>query len=246
MSSVTHELRTPLTAIRAFAELMADDPAMEVAQRQRFLGLVVAETERLTRLVNQVLDMAKIEAGHAEWRSAAVDLRALVLQAVQTTAEVFRERGARVELEMPEHVPLLQADPDRLLQVLLNLLSNAAKFVPVGEGCVWIRLRADAERASIEVEDNGPGVPPAQQRLVFEKFRQGGDAVSRPQGTGLGLPISRRIVEHFGGRLWLRSEPGGGACFGFDLPWRQPKLGSAIAGSGPEAPRARAAAVLPP
>ena len=246
MSSVTHELRTPLTSIRAFAELLADDPAMEVAQRQRFLGLVVAETERLTRLVNQVLDMAKIEAGHAEWRSVAVDLRALVLQAVQTTAEVFRERGARVELEMPEHVAFLQADPDRLLQVLLNLLSNAAKFVPVGEGRVWIRLRADAERASIEVEDNGPGVPTAQQRLVFEKFRQGGDAVSRPQGTGLGLPISRRIVEHFGGRLWLRSQPGEGACFGFDLPWRQPERGSAIAQSSAEAPRADAAAVLPP
>jgi signal transduction histidine kinase len=98
MSSVTHELRTPLTSIRAFAELMVDDPAMDAAQRQRFLGLVVAETERLSRLVNQVLDMAKIEAGHAEWRSAAVDLRALVLQAVQTTAEVFRERGAAVEV----------------------------------------------------------------------------------------------------------------------------------------------------
>ncbi|MEO8312772.1 MAG: sensor histidine kinase [Caldimonas sp.] len=220
MSSVTHELRTPLTSIRAFAELMVDDPSMDSAQRQRFLGLVVAETERLTRLVNQVLDMAKIEAGHAEWRAAEVDLRALLTQAVQTTAEVFRERGSSVELDMPEHMPPLHADPDRLLQVMLNLLSNAAKFVPAGQGRVRIRLRADAERASIEVEDNGPGVPEQQQQLVFEKFRQGGDGGNRPQGTGLGLPISRRIVEHFGGRMWLRSEPGRGACFGFDLPWR--------------------------
>ena len=243
MSSVTHELRTPLTAIRAFAELMVDDPAMNAAQRQRFLGLVVAETERLTRLVNQVLDMAKIEAGHAEWRSAEVDLRALVMQAVQTTAEVFRERGASVEVEMPEHVPPLQADPDRLLQVLLNLLSNAAKFVPAEQGRVRIRLRADADRASVEVEDNGPGVPAEQQQLVFEKFRQGGDATNRPQGTGLGLPISRRIVEHFGGRMWLRSEPGRGACFGFDLPWRH---GQAAAADGrSESPGARVAAVAP-
>ena len=246
MSSVTHELRTPLTAIRAFAELMADDPAMEVAQRQRFLGLVVAETERLTRLVNQVLDMAKIEAGHAEWRSAAVDLRALVLQAVQTTAEVFRERGARVELEMPEQVPMLQADPDRLLQVLLNLLSNAAKFAPATHGRVSIRLRADAERASVEVEDNGPGVPADQQQLVFEKFRQGGDATSRPQGTGLGLTISRRIIEHFGGRMWLRSEPGRGACFGFDLPWRQDAADSGNADRRTATPGERIAAVTPP
>jgi len=116
-------------------------------------------------------------------------------------------------------VPPLRADPDRLLQVLLNLLSNAAKFVPAGHGRVHIRLRADADRASIEVEDNGPGVPAEQQQLVFEKFRQGGDAYNRPQGTGLGLPISRRIVEHFGGRMWLRSEPGRGACVGFELPW---------------------------
>jgi Na+/proline symporter/signal transduction histidine kinase len=247
MSSVTHELRTPLTSIRAFAELMVDDPAMDAAQRQRFLGLVVAETERLTRLVNEVLDMAKIEAGHAEWRSAAVDLRALVMQAVQTTAEVFRERRAAVEVEMPEHVPALEAaDPDRLLQVLLNLLSNAAKFVPVEHGRVHIRLRADAEQASVEVEDNGPGVPADEQQLVFEKFRQGGDATNRPQGTGLGLPISRRIVEHFGGRMWLRAEPGQGACFGFDLPWRHDPAGAADADGRSASADARVATVTPP
>jgi len=243
MSSVTHELRTPLTSIRAFAELMVDDPAMDAAQRQRFLALVVAETERLTRLVTQVLDMAKIEAGHGEWRSAVVDLRALVTQAVQTTAEVFRERGAAVVVEMPEHVPPLQADPDRLLQVLLNMLSNAAKFVPAGRGQVRIRLHADAERARIEVEDNGPGIAADEQQLVFEKFRQGGDAGNRSQGTGLGLPISRRIVEHFGGRMWLRSQAGQGACFGFDLPWRHD---TASADDGAAAARRRAPMVTTP
>jgi signal transduction histidine kinase len=117
-------------------------------------------------------------------------------------------------------VPPLHADPDRLTQVLQNLLSNAAKFVPAEGGRVRVALAADARGATIEVHDNGPGVPPEQQQLVFEKFRQGGDALNRPQGTGLGLPISRQIVEHFGGRMWLRSDPGQGACFGFDLPWR--------------------------
>jgi signal transduction histidine kinase len=226
MSSVTHELRTPLTSIRALAELMVDDPQMDEAQRQQFLGLVVAETERLTRLVNQVLDMAKIESGHAEWRNTEIDLRALLLQAVQTTAELFRERGAQVELQMPEQVRALHADPDRLTQVLLNLLSNAAKFVPRGDGRVQVRLAADANGVSVDVQDNGPGVPPEQRQLVFEKFRQGGDALNRPQGTGLGLPISRQIVEHFGGRMWLKSEPGQGACFGFALPWRHEETSS--------------------
>ena len=223
MSSVTHELRTPLTSIRALTELMQDDPEMEGAQRQQFLGIVVGETERLSRLVNQVLDMAKIESGQGQWHNADVDLRQLLTQAVQTTAELFRERGASVELHMPEQMALLRADPDRLLQVVLNLLTNAAKFVPDPGGRVQVRLSAYAQGVRVEVQDNGPGVPRDQQKMVFEKFRQGEDSVSRPHragGTGLGLPISRQIIEHFGGRLWLRSEPGHGACFGFDLPWR--------------------------
>jgi Na+/proline symporter/nitrogen-specific signal transduction histidine kinase len=220
MSSVTHELRTPLTSIRAFAELMRDDPAMDGEQRQQFLGLVVTETERLSRLVNQVLDMAKIESGHGQWRNEAIDLRELVAHAVLTTAEVFRARGAVVSVEQPDSLPLLHADRDRLTQVLLNLLGNAAKFVPEGAGRVIVKLRGDARGATVEVHDNGAGVPIDQQQSIFEKFRQGGDASRRPQGTGLGLPISRRIVEHFGGRMWLTSTPGQGACFGFELPWQ--------------------------
>ena len=220
MSSVTHELRTPLTSIRAFAELMRDDPAMDGAQRQQFIGLIVAEAERLSRLVNQVLDMAKIESGHGDWRNEAIDLRELIAHAVTTTREAFRERGAEVAVEQPDAVPLLHADRDRLLQVLLNLLSNAAKFVPAGRGRVVVALTADERAATIEIRDNGPGIAPEQQQQVFEKFRQGGDASNRPQGTGLGLPISRQIVEHFGGRMWLRSVPGQGATFGFDLPWQ--------------------------
>jgi Na+/proline symporter/nitrogen-specific signal transduction histidine kinase len=223
MSSVTHELRTPLASIRALAELMRDEPGMEAAQRQQFLGIVVAESERLSRLVNQVLDMAKIESGHAEWRAGDVDLGALVDQAATTTAELLRERGARIEVDRPAAVRPLRADADRLLQVLLNLLSNAAKFVPAGAGLVRVRLTQSEQGLTVEVRDNGPGVPPEQQQLVFEKFRQGGSAGRRPQGTGLGLPISRRIVEHFGGRLWLKSEPGQGATFGFDLPWHTPQ-----------------------
>ena len=220
MSSVTHELRTPLTSIRALSEMMVDDPDIDVAQRQQFLAIIVAETERLTRLVNQVLDMAKIEAGHGEWRSGAVDMAALIERAVLTTAELFHARGAIVSTTLQADVPTLQADEDRLLQVLLNLLSNAAKFLPEQQGRVTVGLTADASGLTVTVQDNGPGVPAEQQTLIFEKFRQGGDALHRPQGTGLGLPISRRIVEHFGGRMWLQSDPGQGALFGFTLPWQ--------------------------
>lgn len=223
MSSVTHELRTPLTSIRALSEIMRDDPHMEAAQREQFLGIVVAETERLTRLVNQVLDLAKIESGHAVWNEAEVDLTAVARQAARAAEPLLRDRGARLALELPAAPLCVRADADRLQQVLMNLLSNAAKFVPADGGLVRLRVAPSVAedgtpQATAEVQDNGPGVPPAEQAVIFEKFRQGGDALDRPPGTGLGLPISRRIVEHFGGRLWLRSPPGQGACFGFDLP----------------------------
>jgi Na+/proline symporter/nitrogen-specific signal transduction histidine kinase len=220
MSSVTHELRTPLTSIRALSELMLDAPDMEVDQREEFLRIVVSESERLSRLVNQVLDMAKIESGHAEWHNTDVDMAKLVANAVRAASELFRERGAAVELSLPDQVPLIRADPDRLTQVMLNLLSNAAKFVPAEAGKVGVILRTDGDGLVVEVRDNGPGVPLAEQATVFEKFRQGGDAQNRPPGTGLGLPICRQIVDHFGGRMWLESESGEGACFAFWLPLR--------------------------
>ncbi len=219
MSSVTHELRTPLTSIRALAELIRDDADMPAAQRQQFIGIIVAETERLSRLVNQVLDMAKIESGHAEWHITTVDLRELLQSAVTITAELFRERNTAVMLELPDHAPTLQADADRLLQVMLNLLSNAAKFVPAAGGEVHISLRTDAQGATVTVQDNGPGIPAEQRGVIFDRFRQGGDAMNRPQGTGLGLPISQEIVKHFGGRLWHEAVDGGHPLFLFFLPW---------------------------
>ncbi|MFN3494525.1 MAG: ATP-binding protein, partial [Hydrogenophaga sp.] len=227
MSSVTHELRTPLTSIRALSELMRDDAAMATEQRQQFLGIIVAEAERLSRLVNQVLDMAKIEAGHADWHTEDVDLRHLLETAVETMAGQYRERGIALTLNLPDAVRPLPVDADRITQVVLNLLSNAAKYAPRGTGKVAVVLRQEEGGLTVEVEDNGPGIAPEQQALVFEKFRQvEGDDHYRPGGTGLGLPISREIVAHFGGRMWLRSVKGQGACFGFFLPWNPTEAAS--------------------
>ncbi len=227
MSSVTHELRTPLTAIRALAELMRDEPAMPAEQRQQFLAIIVGESERLSRLVKQVLDLAKIESGHAEWADEPIDLPALIRRAADTLAETLRERGVQLQLQLqlPEApLPPLLADPDRIMQVLVNLLSNAAKFAPPGSGRISLLLQADAQRARVTVRDNGPGVPPAERALIFEKFRQGGDGSNRPQGTGLGLPICREILAHYGGRLWLEAPAEGdadqGAAFSFELGWQ--------------------------
>ncbi|MBN8449225.1 MAG: histidine kinase [Candidatus Accumulibacter sp.] len=219
MSSVTHELRTPLTSIRAFSELLRDDPRMHLADRVRFLGLIVSEAERLTRLINQTLDLAKIESGRADWNACELDLKEVIEQSMAATSQLFREKEAHVELDLPDNLPLILADRDRLIQVMLNLLSNAAKFLTPGSGRVRVALCRLADQLEVCVADNGPGIRPEDQELVFEKFRQVGDTMTaKPSGTGLGLPISRRIVEHLGGRLWVESVPGEGATFRFTLP----------------------------
>ena len=222
MSSVTHELRTPLTSIRALTELMLDSPDIAPEERDEFMRIILSESERLGRLVNQVLDLAKIEAGMAEWQTTDVDLREVVADSIRATSELFRERGARVTADLPDMVPLIRADRDRLVQVMMNLLSNAAKFVPAGRGTVAVALHQTADALEVSVRDNGPGIAPADQPAIFDKFRQAGDAETRPPGTGLGLPISREIVNNLGGEMWLDSVPGEGACFAFRLPLASP------------------------
>jgi Na+/proline symporter/nitrogen-specific signal transduction histidine kinase len=220
MSSVTHELRTPLTSIRAFSELLRDDPMMHLADRVRFLGLIVSEAERLTRLINQTLDLAKIESGRADWNGCELDLKEVIEQSVAATSQLFHEKGAHVELDLPDNLPLILADRDRLIQVMLNLLSNAAKFLTPDEARVRVMLRRLDDGLEVSVADNGPGIRAEDHDLIFEKFRQVGDTMTaKPAGTGLGLPISRRIVEHFGGRLWVESVAGEGATFRFTLPF---------------------------
>ena len=220
MSSVTHELRTPLTSIRAFSELLRDDPKMHLPDRERFLGLIVSEAERLSRLINQTLDLAKIESGRADWNGCELDLKEVIEQSIAATSQLVREKEAHIEVDLPDNLPLILADRDRLIQVMLNLLSNAVKFLTPGSGRIRVSLSHREDGLEVSVADNGPGIRLQDQELVFEKFRQVGDTMTaKPSGTGLGLPISRRIVEHFGGQLWVESVPGEGATFRFFLPF---------------------------
>ncbi len=219
VSTVTHELRTPLTSIRAFSEILRDNPELDGAERQKFLGIVIQESERLTRLINQVLDLAKLESGRAEWRVGEVDLAGVVEESIAATGQLFRARGVALEPRLATDVPPVRGDRDRLLQVVINLLSNAAKFAPAEGGRVVVELAAAGRLLRVAVTDNGPGVRPEDRQVIFEKFRQAGDTLTgKPQGTGLGLPISRQIVEHLGGSLRVESGPGGGARFVFELP----------------------------
>jgi len=222
VSTVTHELRTPLTSIRAFSEILHDNPDLDAGERQKFLHIIIQESERLTRLINQVLDLAKLESGRAEWQVAEVDLKGVIEDSVNATGQLFTAKSIGLELRLPARIPPVHADRDRLVQVLINLLSNAAKFVRADIGRVVVELASDAEAVHVAVIDNGPGIGAEDQQMIFEKFRQAGDTMTeKPQGTGLGLPISRQIVEHFGGRLWVQSQLGRGATFTFTLPIRK-------------------------
>ena len=219
VSTVSHELRTPLTAIRSFTEILHDNPQLPAAERARFLGIVIKETQRLTRLINQVLDVSRLESGRVEWHESLLDMREVIEDTAASTSQLFRERDVKLERQLPGRVPKVRADLDRIVQVVVNLLSNAVKFIEPGRGRVQITLAEEPGFLRVDVRDNGPGISPADQEVIFDKFRQASDPLTgKTQGSGLGLYISRRIIEHSGGRLWVTSRPGQGACFSFTLP----------------------------
>ena len=222
VSTVTHELRTPLTSIRAFTEILLDDPDVELEQRKKFLGIITKETERLTRLINQVLDLAKIESGKAEWVQTPVDMKEVITDTLAAMSQLFNEKNIAVETRLPEKVSTVSVDLDRMIQVMLNLLSNAMKFCDPNAGWIYIALIEMEDHLQIDVRDNGRGIDWEDQASIFSKFRQVGDTLTdKPHGSGLGLYISRQIVEHFGGKMWIESAPGQGACFSFTLPLRE-------------------------
>ena len=223
VSTVTHELRTPLTSIRAFTEILLDDPEVELGQRKKFLGIITKETERLTRLINQVLDLAKIESGKAEWAKTPVDMKDVIEDTLGAMGQVFKEKNIEVVARIPEKVSPVTADLDRMIQVMLNLLSNAAKFCDPNKGRIEITLFEKGGSIEVEVRDNGRGISPEHQVEIFSKFHQVGDKLTdKPHGSGLGLHISRQIIEHFGGRLWVDSDIGRGASFLFSVPISAP------------------------
>ncbi len=218
VSTVTHELRTPLTSVRSFSEILRDNPSLDKEERQNFLDIIVKESQRLTRLINQVLDLAKIESGSAEWTRECVDLNEVLEEALGSISQLFQENSINLKKVLPVSPVYVLADRDRLIQVAINLISNAVKFCEPGSGQVTVRLNKIAGRARVEVADNGPGIPPSEQIRIFDKFHQlKGQQNEKPRGSGLGLTISHRIIKYHGGHIWVESKPGAGAKFLFDL-----------------------------
>jgi signal transduction histidine kinase len=230
VATVSHELRTPLTSIRSFAEILHDNLDLEPAQRSEFLGIIIAESERLTRLINDVLDLAKIGSGTMVWHMQEVDLAALVRNAAAATRGLFDDRGIALRLDLAADLPAAFGDRDRLAQIVINLLSNAAKFAPADTGIVRVRLAGQAASQRISVSDNGPGIAAADQEAIFDRFRQVGDTLTRkPGGTGLGLAICRMIADHHGGTIAVASAPDKGATFTLTLPVAQHVAAAAAA-----------------
>ena len=235
LSVVSHEFRTPLTSIRSFSEILVDGDALPAAQRARFLDIIARESTRLTRLIDDHLDLARMEAGHSDWRIEKVDPRAVIEEAIGATGGVFAAKGARLDVRLAETTTHLDVDRDRLTQVLVNLLSNAAKFSDDAAPAVAVVGEPRDGGYFISVHDNGPGVPPDEQAIIFDKFARGGEGrPNRPTGSGLGLAISRQVIEFFGGRIWVESGPGAGSTFCAFIP----------AAEAPASPRGATAAPL--
>jgi signal transduction histidine kinase len=220
ISTVSHELRTPLTSIRSFSEILLDNPDLQLTERNQFLDIVVKESERLTRLINDILDLSRIESGRMEWHLSTCDPRDILEDALAATSGLFKEKGITLQPDFAIDLPRITVDRDRLMQVVINLLSNAAKFAQAEGGRVTVRVARQHRELTVSVEDNGPGIPPEQCEAVFDRFHQlGGDTMTgKPKGWGLGLTICRQIVEHFGGRIWVEPGKPKGAVFRFTLP----------------------------
>lgn len=232
ISTVSHELRTPLTSVLGFASIIKEKlesdifPALNTDDRklQRMikrvhdnLNIIVSEAERLTSLINDVLDIAKMEAGKVEWQMQPLDPVELVEWAANSTAALFETNGLQFVNQIDSDLPQIMGDRNRLLQVLINLISNAVKFTDVGT--ITCQVKQENDGVCISIIDTGVGIAPEDQLKVFEKFRQVGDTLTdKPKGTGLGLPICKQIVEHHGGRIWVESESGQGSKFSFIVP----------------------------
>ncbi len=221
LSTVSHELRTPLTSIRSFSEILLKYGVDDPDKRRQFLEIIQQEAERLTRMINELLDLSKIEAGRVEFHIEPVDLGEAIQKAAEVARPLCEEKGVRIETSVEELLPPVAADPDRLQQVLANLLSNAVKFSPAG-GTIWVGAVAGEGEAVVSVADEGEGIPEGRLAEVFERYSQIRDPQkSHPLGTGLGLAISREIVQRLGGRIWAESRPGAGATFSFTLPFHE-------------------------
>jgi Na+/proline symporter/signal transduction histidine kinase len=224
ISTVTHELRTPLTSVRSISEILYDNPDIDVAKQKSFLEIIIKESERLTRLIVQVLDFQKIESGRMEWEISQVDFKEVIKDAVLATSRFIQDKKVKIESNLPDSFPLIDGDKDRLIQVMVNLISNSIKFCDSDQGVISVKLKAKSGHLKVDVRDNGIGISRKDQKIIFQEFQQVKNAsTGRPPGSGLGLAITKRIVDFHKGKIWVKSKPGKGSTFSLTLPFEHLK-----------------------
>ena len=230
VSIVSHELRTPLTSIRGSVQLVLDEPnSVPDAEHRQLLRIALNNCERLVRIINDILDVAKIESGNITLHRKPVNVAEIVRQAVQVVEGPARTATVTLEAKLPARLRPVMVDPDRIVQALINLLSNAVKFAPPGSTVTITALGSD-DTVTLAVSDQGEGIAPENLNRLFKKFQQVDSSSSRRTGgTGLGLAITKALVEQHGGRIYVDSEVGRGTRFSFTLPAATPEEASAVA-----------------
>ncbi|WP_027849753.1 sensor histidine kinase [Marinospirillum minutulum] len=231
VAMVSHELRTPLTSIRAFAEILRDSPEVTPKQKSHFLDVIVKESERLSRLIEEILDLARLESGRMRLDLKPINLIELAKDSADAITQLYDDRQVDLKLILPEEQAWVTADPDRLQQVIINLLDNASKFTEPDSAQVVMSIHAHAKNWQLAVEDNGSGIAVEERDKIFEKFHQiqqhKDTSGSRPKGSGLGLPISRGIISHHNGCLYAQAgKVLKGARFVIELPAIKPPTSS--------------------
>jgi signal transduction histidine kinase/DNA-binding response OmpR family regulator len=229
VSMVSHELRTPLTSIKGYVDLLQTGEVGELtAEQQEFLGIIKTNADRLVEMINELLDISRIEAGRIELKRKAVDLRRVIRQVADSMMPQIRTKQQSLNLSIAEELPPVWGDQDRVIQIVTNFISNAYKYTPAG-GVINVTVRRDNEMARVDVQDTGIGLSKEDQTQLFNKFfRAKNRATQEVVGTGLGLAITRSLVEMHGGEIKVESELGKGSTFSFTLPF-------APAGQGIEA-----------
>jgi signal transduction histidine kinase len=218
VSNVSHELKTPLTSIRMFAEMLAEDRVPEPDKRRQFHQIIAAEASRLTRLINNVLDFARLERGEKNYRLTEQDLVTLVAEIVATYRPHLETMGFTLDCELPGSALTVRGDRDALAQVLVNLLSNAEKYSAERKE-IALRIESTANTVEVHIMDRGTGVPVGCEEKIFEQFYRGHDSLSSGiQGSGLGLTLARQITRAHDGEITFKRREGGGSCFSLRLP----------------------------
>jgi signal transduction histidine kinase len=215
---MSHELRTPLNAINGFSELLLEKLFGELNPKQEdYLNDILSSGRHLLSLINDILDLSKVEAGRMELELTEFSLREALQNGLMMIKERASRHGVGLTLEIEDGIQSIHADERKIKQIVFNFLSNAVKFTPDG-GKVGIQAARSGGAVCITVWDTGIGISPEDQALLFEEFRQVGSSKQRREGTGLGLALSKKFVELHGGRVWVESALGKGSQFSFTIP----------------------------